>query len=188
MLISRANTTDMNKALTALFLSGAFFWSTSLSAQPDSRYFNVGLGLSNWGVPVFGTIEIPLKFQNQRVIVGGSFRTKRESFSYLGSSSAWRHTIVGIEGGWSCYFDDLADLPSEFDVYGGLRLGYYFWSTRLTDNIDGFNDSYTGLTDGLGLRGVIGGRYHYKSDKSLFLELGGGNVTAGGRFGLSFSF
>lgn len=188
LLLSTANTTDMNKVLTALFLLGAFFGSQSLSAQPDSKYFNLGVGLSTWGIPVFGTVEIPLEFPNQSIVVGGSFRSKRESFNYLGSSSSWRHTIVGLEGGWNYYFDELLDVPSEFDLYGGARLNYYFWSTRLTDTIDGYDETYSGSQGGLGFGLAVGGRYHFKSNKSIFAEVGGGSVLSGGRVGLSFAF
>ena len=161
----------------------------AISAQaPSSKKINAGIGVSGWGIPVFATVEIPLKAANQSIVFGGSFRSKTESFSYLPRSSSWRHTIIGLEGGWNYYFDDLIDVPRDFDLYGGLRLNYYIWQTKLVGNIDGFNGEYTGSSGGLGFRGVIGGRYHFKESTSLFVELGGGNMISGGRLGLSFGF
>ena len=176
----------MKKFIFTLLLIGAVGAHSAFAQAPSSKKINAGIGVSGWGIPVFATVEIPLQAENQSIVFGGSFRSKTESFSYLTSSSSWRHTIIGLEGGWNYYFDDLLDVPRDFDLYGGLRLNYYIWQTKLVDNIDGFNGEYTGSSGGLGVRGVIGGRYHFKESTSLFVELGGGNMISGGRLGLSF--
>jgi len=141
---------------------------------------------SNWGIPLFVSVEIPVKFENQSFMFGGSLRTKQTS--YVAGETTWRHTIIGLQGGWNYYFDDLLDMPNDIDLYAGARLNYYIWNTKVEDSVDGFDEGYSGNSGGLGLAFTAGGRYHFKENMSAFLEVGGGTQLSGGRLGLSFKF
>ncbi len=172
------------------------FASTSLvaSAQetpPSSgvRYFNVGVGTSSWGVPIYANLEFPLKgTENISMAVGGSYQAKSESYNYYWYNATWRHTIMGINVAGNYYADEVLGLPEQFDVYGGLQLDYYIWKTNLKDSDDGFNQSYSGSgLGGLGVSGIVGGRYHFGSSKrtSINVVLGGGTVLSSGKVGIS---
>ncbi|MFT4779385.1 MAG: hypothetical protein ACJAU0_001398 [Flavobacteriales bacterium] len=179
----------MKNVFSSIALVGLLIASTSLFAQsPDSKMINAGVGFSSWGIPIFAAVEIPLKFESQSIVIGASYRTKRETFSYLIGETTWRHTIIGLQGGWNYYFDDLLDMPNEIDLYAGARLNYYIWNTKIEDSLDGFDETYSGGSSGLGLGLAIGGRYHFKKNMSAFAEVGGDNQLSGAKFGLSFKF
>jgi len=77
-------------------------------------------------------------------------------------------------------------LPDEWDLYGGLNLGYYIWNTKY-DDISGINVDYAGSGSGgfsIGLH--VGGRYFINDKIGINLEFGGGTVLAGGTIGATF--
>lgn len=179
----------MQNRISFSIVLGLLLTASALFAQsPDTKLINAGIGFSGWGIPVFANAEFPLKFDNQSVVVGGSFRTKRERFNYFNDKYAWRHTIIGLDAGWNYYLDELLELPGEFDVYGGLRLHYFIWNSSLVDPIDGFTDSYSGNSGGLDFSVVLGGRYHFQPNMSAFMQLGGSRYMSGLRAGVSFQF
>lgn len=159
------------------------------SAQYNTdTYLNAGIGLSNWGIPVYLSYEKPIA---QDINIGGGISASSVARKYNNGAGkiVYRHTAVGLEGFGSYYFDRVLDIPSEFDVYAGLGLGFVFWNTKLTDGPNGFDEKYSGsaATSGLNLRGFVGARYHFNAKTSVNLELGGGNVFSGGRVGLSWA-
>ena len=169
--------------LTIIFLSV----SAVLFGQRNTEsYFNAGIGISNWGIPLYASFEKPVA-SDINLGGGASFQTVSRSVSYSSGRTTWRHTAVGLEAIGLYYADRVLALPSDFDVYGGLGLGFFFWDTSFKDGPNGFNESYDGpASSGLGLRGFVGARYHMNSNLALNLELGGGSVISGGRFGLSW--
>ncbi len=178
----------MQKSVKLSLVCALLMSTSGLVAQGlSSKVVNAGVGLSNWGIPVFANMEIPINAANQSVVAGISYRYKRTPFVFSNYNSRWRHHIFGVEAGWNYYFDELAELPKEFDVSGGLRLGYYRFNSKLINPIDGFDGVYSGNESELELRIVIAGRYHFQPDKSLFVELGGGNVESGLRLGVSIN-
>ena len=177
----------MRNVFSSIALLGLLMATTSLFAQsPDSKMINGAVGFSNWGIPLFVSVEIPVKFENQSFMFGGSLRTKQTS--YVAGETTWRHTIIGLQGGWNYYFDDLLDMPNDIDLYAGARLNYYIWNTKLVESIDGFDGTYSAGASGLRVGLAIGGRYHFKENMSAFAEVGGDNQLSGAKFGLSFKF
>ncbi|MEM1135219.1 MAG: hypothetical protein AAGI07_05220 [Bacteroidota bacterium] len=143
----------------------------------------VGVGFSGWGIPIFGRLEVPIV---DNITVGGglSFRTYSESFA----GSRWRHNIFGINALGNYHFNELFEFTDEWDLYAGLTLGYYAWGTSFDgNNIDGVDYRGNG-NGGLGIGAQIGGRYFFQDNIAVNLELGGGNVVAGGNIGVSFLF
>jgi len=134
---------------------------------------NAGLGFSSWGVPVYGGVEFGV---HNDITVGGelSFR----SYSDNWGNSSYQHTIIGISANGNYHFNTLLDIPEEWDVYGGVNLGYYIWNT---------NDSnYRGSgSSGLGMGAQVGGRYYFNDKFGVNLEFGGGNAFSGGKIGIS---
>jgi hypothetical protein len=69
------------------------------------------------------------------------------------------------------------NIPSTWDFYAGLNLGFYYWNSR--------NDYPGNSRSGIGLGAQIGGRYYFTNKIGLNLELGGGNAFSGGKVGIS---
>jgi hypothetical protein len=74
------------------------------------------------------------------------------------------------------HFNTLFNMPSEWNFYAGLTLGYYIWS-----DLDDYPDA---RGSGIGLDAQIGGRYFFSDKFGVNLEFGGG-TGAGGSFGIT---
>ncbi|MDP4272352.1 MAG: hypothetical protein Q8909_19855, partial [Bacteroidota bacterium] len=83
----------------------------------------------------------------------------------------------GISGNANYHFNNVFNIPRNWDLYAGLNLGFYVWSSP--DTYDGSH------TSGLGLGAQIGGRYFISKKVGLNLEFGGGNAFSEGKFGLT---
>ncbi|MGB0423235.1 MAG: hypothetical protein ACPGED_02885 [Flavobacteriales bacterium] len=157
--------------------------------EPQNDFFNVGFGVSSWGLPIYATYEKPMFMDRMSLVVGGSFRSKTEKYSFLGSSTKWRHTIIGLEGGVNYYVDEFIEgkFAADFDLYASARLRYFVWNTKIVDNNTGVDYEYSGSGNGgLGIGLNAGGRYHFNENVSLHVEAGYGSVISGGRVGVSF--
>jgi len=78
------------------------------------------------------------------------------------------------------HFNTIMNIPSNWDFYAGLNLGFTFWN---------YDDNYNGSDySGLGLGAQIGGRYFITKKFGLNLELNGGSATSGGKFGITYQF
>ena len=133
---------------------------------------NIGVGLSGWGVPFYIGID---HFLNQDISVGGEFTYR--SYHDRWDGDRYNHNIMGFSGNANYHFNRILEIPSEWDFYAGLNLGFYVWNSP---------DAYRGShSSGLGLGGQIGGRYFLSDKVGLNLEFGGGNSFSGGKFGLT---
>jgi hypothetical protein len=136
---------------------------------------NAGVGFSSWGVPVY----IGLDFGVHKDISIGtelSFRSYRENWA----DYRYRHSVIGISGNANYHFNSLLNIPSNWDFYAGINIGFYIWRSP--------NDYPGNSTSGLGLGAQIGGRYYFTNRFGINLELGGGNAFSGGKFGISVKF
>ena len=102
--------------------------------------------------------------------------------SYRGYNDNWnshkyRHSVIGVSGNANYHFNTVLNIPSNWDFYAGLNLGFYNWNSP-----DGYGGSHT---SGLGLGAQIGGRYFFSDKVGVNLEFGGGNAFSGGKFGLT---
>ena len=134
---------------------------------------NAGLGFSGYGLPVY----LGLDFGASRdFTLGGelSFRSYSDNYNGFG----YNHNIIGISGNGNYHFNTVLDMPSNWDFYAGLNLGFYVWTSP--------SDYPGNHTSGLGLGAQVGGRYYFSRKVGLNLELGGGSVTSGGKIGLTF--
>tara|TARA_R110002072_G_scaffold14313_3_gene59698 strand:- start:1734 stop:2243 length:510 start_codon:yes stop_codon:yes gene_type:complete len=134
---------------------------------------NFGVGLSSWGIPLYVGLDHGV---HENVTIGGelsyrSFNDRYRNFRY-------NHSIFGVSGNANFHFNALLDIPKEWNFYAGLNLGFYHWSSP--------SDYGGNYNSGLGLGAQIGGRYYFKENLGVNLELGGGSVFSGGKFGLSF--
>jgi len=163
----------MKKSLLSLILVMA---TSALFAQcpieKGKAQLNAGLGFSSWGVPVYVGFDYGV---HPDITVGGeiSFRSYEDKIS----GTNYNHSVTGISGNGNYHFNTLLGIPSNWDFYAGLNLGFYIWTS---------SSDYPGdHTSGLGLGAQIGGRYYFSDKFGINLEFGGGNAFSNGKFGIS---
>lgn len=150
--------------------------TTAIFAQPISKgqsQLNVGVGFSTWGVPVYLGFDFG---------VHPDFTLGLE-LSYRGYNDDWdhykyRHSIIGFSGNANYHFNRVLNIPSPWDFYAGLNVGFYSWNSP--------KEYHGSHTSGLGLGAQIGGRYYFNNKIGMNLEFGGGNAYSGGKIGLTF--
>jgi outer membrane immunogenic protein len=138
------------------------FTSLMLQAQcpleVGGKQLNAGVGFSGWGVPLYVGLDYGLV---EDITLGGKLSLTTHQGNDL---------IIGLAANGNYHFNTLLDIPKEWDFYAGLTCGYFA------------NSDF-----GLGLYAQIGGRYFFKNNFGLNLELGGGNIS-GGTFGITYKF
>ena len=162
--------------LALLFIGFTALFTTSSSAQnPLSRgnwQMNVGVGLSDQGIPFYLGADYGI---HQDITIGAelTYRAYREDWRNV----FYQHSIFGISGNGNYHFNSLLGIPRNWDVYAGLNIGFYIWSSP---------NSYSGgRSSGLGIGGQLGGRYFFNNSIGVNLEFGGGNAFSGGKLGLT---
>ena len=163
----------MKKLLLVMVVIASGLVANSQAALSAGKYqFNAGFGLSDWGIPIYAGVDYGLE---NNFTVGGemSFRSYSESVN----GKSYRDIITGISGNINYHLNEVLNVPDNFDVYGGLNLGFYAWSTP-----SGYAGSHS---SGLGLGAQLGGRYYFTDKLGVNLEFGGGNAFSGGKIGLT---
>jgi len=163
----------MKKTITFIILlmaSSAMFAQAPIATGQSQ--FNAGVGLSSWGVPVY----VGLDFGVHPDITLGAEASVR-SYRRRYADSRYSHSIIGISGNANYHLNRILEIPSNWNLYAGLNLGFYIWNSP--DDYDGPRSS------GLGVGGQVGGRYYFTDKFGINLEFGGGNAYSGGKFGIS---
>ncbi|NVN95988.1 MAG: hypothetical protein HXX18_11960 [Bacteroidetes bacterium] len=136
---------------------------------------NAGIGLSGWGMPVYLGLDYGV---HPDISVGGELSYRSYSENWVGVK--YNHSVIGIIGNGNYHFNRIMNIPSPWDFYAGLNLGFYIINSP--SNYGG------GSSSGLGLGAQIGGRYYFNAKWGVNLELGGGNSVSGGKFGITYKF
>ena len=165
----------MKKYLLIISLAFSSILSAQSPIEVGQMQFNGGFGFSNYGLPVYVGLDYGLM---DDISIGGEFSFRSYSDNIFGSK--YKHTIIGISANGNYHFNTLLDLESKYDVYAGLNIGFYVWSS--SNNYPG------GGASGLGLGLQIGGRYYFTENWGVNLEIGGGNAASGGKIGVSYRF
>ena len=164
----------MRKLIFGLILLGATTMFAQSPISPGEKQLNAGIGLSSFGVPIYVGVDYGVA---QDFSVGGVFSYRKFSDGFAGTNFDWTLLVIGANGNY--HFDNILDLPSDWNVYAGLTLGYYIWSEPA-----GYNGN---RASGLGLDAQVGTRYFFSKTFALNLEVGGG-TAAGGKFGITKKF
>ncbi|MCK5781011.1 MAG: hypothetical protein KAH10_00335 [Flavobacteriales bacterium] len=123
------------------------FASNGLFAQATPQ-LNMGFGLNSGGdFPIYASYDFPV---HEDISVAPMVQLDL-GFNWI---------TLGARGDY--YFDNLIDLPTIWDVYGGANVGYNLF----------FNDSNKDNEFDFGLQ--IGGRWHWSDKWALNLEFAGG--------------
>ena len=143
--------------------------------EVGGKQLNAGLGFSGWGVPLYAGFDYGIY---DDITIGGelSFRSYHDNFSGL----KYKHSIIGLSANGNYHFNTLLDIPREWDFYAGLSLGYFIWVS---------SSDYAGTGgSGFGLGAQVGGRYFFKNNFGVNLELAIGNSVTGGKAGITYIF
>jgi outer membrane immunogenic protein len=162
------------KKINALLLIALLGSTVALAQAPPGKggaQLNAGLGFSSWGVPV----HVGLDFGVHPDITIGPDISYR-NYRYRAGGFKWDQSLIVVGFNGNYHFNTLLNIPSEWNFYAGLTLGYYIWS-----DLDDYVGAYA---SGVRLAGQIGGRYFFSDKFGLQLELGGGGFT-GGTFGVT---
>ena len=153
----------MNRYSSILF-SLALIVSTiahsQYALQTGKMQVNAGLGgIAGGGLPIFVGLDYGY---DKNISFGGDLslwsRIRASNNSVL---------VLGIAANANYHFVELLQLEDIFDVYAGVDVGF---------------SSYYGLFGG----GHIGGRYYFKKNIGVNIELGLANAYSAGKVGLSF--
>ncbi|MDD2228463.1 MAG: hypothetical protein PHY48_03520 [Candidatus Cloacimonetes bacterium] len=164
----------MNKVILLLVLALAVgIVSAQNPLSEGQSQINVGVGFSNWGVPIYLGFDHGV---SQDISLGGevSFNSYTERYEH----KDYKHSIIGFSGNGNYHFNRVLNIPSDWDFYAGLNIGFYVWNSP--------TDYHGSHTSGLGLGGQIGGRYYFTDSFGVNLEFGGGNAFSGGKIGVTF--
>lgn len=162
----------------ALILLAAILLGYATQAQyalaVGDKQVNGGIGLSTWGVPVYVGLDFGV---DTDISAGAEISYRNNNYSYFGDR--YRRSVIGISGNANYHFNGIADIPTQYDVYAGLNVGFFIWSEAVA--------GYGGRSSGLGIAGQVGGRYYFNSTSAIHLEFSGGSVF-GTKLGLSVKF
>lgn len=168
---------NVMKKFFIILLSAMLVISVGVNAQSalpkGQTQINLGVGFSNHGIPVYLGFDHAV---HNNVTLGAelSYRGWEEDYR----NDHYKHNVLGISGNVNYHFNTVLSIPSNWDLYAGLNVGYYAWNSP---------DGYRGdNTSGLGLGAQVGGRYYWSKKAGINLEFGGGNAFSGGKIGLTF--
>lgn len=151
-----------------LFMTTAAFSQATLGK--NSNQLNIGVGLTNLGVPFYLGLDHGL---SDHITLGLEL-----SYRDYNENNNFNHNVIGFSGNANYHLNQGQNFPSKLDLYFGLNIGFYSWSSP-----NNYNGTYN---SGLGLGAQVGARYFLSSKVGLNLEFGGGNAFSGGKFGLTF--
>lgn len=135
------------------------------------KQLNVGLGFSDWGVPVYVGADFGV---HDDITIGPKLSYRKRNYKFLGSDFSQTLIVLGFNGNY--HFNRLLNLEDNWNLYAGLTLGYYLWSDSETAGAEG---------SGIGLDLQIGGRYFFNDKLGINLEFGGGSGVGAGSIGLT---
>ena len=158
----------MKKIALLLAVFAFSFANAQAPLEEGGIQLNAGLGTSSWGTPVYVGLDFGVA---ENFTVGGELSYQ----SY--STAGYKNNILGIQANGNYHFNEILNIPSEWDFYAGANLNYYSWSK---------DAGYTGNTDNFGLGLQVGGRYFFTENFGVNLQLGGGTVNNGGKIGITY--
>jgi hypothetical protein len=129
----------MKKLSIIILLSAISLFTVKAQNQLSNGrvQLNAGVGFSGWGVPIYVGMDFGV---SRDITLGfeGSFRNYRENYKDI----KYHSTILGISGNGNYHFNRVLNIPSNWDFYAGLNIGFYAW-TSPTD-YEGDGDSSLG--------------------------------------------
>ncbi len=151
--------------------------------QPGGIQINGGTGFTTWGIPFWASADFAI-FDN--ITVGGEFTYSRdrENIIYTVYNYDWVHNIIIVAAHGSYHFTELMGIPSVWDVFAGISLGFSIWNTSIESDVT--NYEYTGThSNGFFAWPYAGGRYFFTDRFAVNARFGAGS-TVGLKIGVTF--
>lgn len=136
------------------------------------KQVNIGTGFSGFGVPLFVGLDYCFK---SNLTVGGEISFRNYNYNKV---LGYRQNIFGLGLNVNYHFNELFELPSEWNVYGGATVGYFIYSNSGT--------FAGGGTSGIGIGLQAGARYFFTQKFGVLVEANGGYSIASGKIGVTF--
>lgn len=155
-----------------LFVITVFTVSAQSPLGKGRNQFNAGLGFSGWGVPIYLGFDFGVA-RDVSLGLEASIRSYKERYDGIHYNSY----VLGFSGNANYHFNRILEIPSNWDFYAGLNIGFYGWASP-----NGYPGPYN---SGFGLGAQIGGRYFFSDKFGINLEFGGGNAFSQGKFGIT---
>jgi outer membrane immunogenic protein len=182
----------MKKVFIAFMVVIAF--ATGVKAQDAAaekpKLLNIGTGISNWGIPIVGSMDFTA-IKNLTIGFGASYQTKKivRGFGW----SDWRLTLLGIRLQANYHFGALLEVDPKVDLYAGVAVAAYLQLLRNMDNPNGFvsgedasfKRAFTKGYAGPGVCAQIGMHYFFSAKAGLHLELALGTVVSSATVGIT---
>jgi len=144
----------------ALSIFALSYGQNEVKIDQSKLQFNLGVGLSTWGIPVY---------------IGADYWLTEDITIGLEASArlrlALRYVYVGGSINGNYHIGRLLDLPDNMDIYAGLSAGPYFY---LRSSVHPY----------IGIGGQVGGRYKINDKMWVHGELGGGTFS-GAKIGIT---
>ncbi|MDH5381224.1 MAG: hypothetical protein OEW75_10245 [Cyclobacteriaceae bacterium] len=175
-----------------LFLAATFAANAQSPIAEGEKQLNLGVVLSNSGLPLYIGMDFgvhPDISIGPKLVV--SYQQSKTDF--FGETIIDKTLTYGLIFVFDYHFNNLLEIPSKFDVYSGLDLGYYGYSTT-TETPDFFDPTAPPTitkSGGSYMNGNlhVGGRYIFESNLALNLQLGLYRYSAiGASFGITKKF
>ena len=146
--------------LMLISLNTAFAQATIDKGYKD---LNIGVGFSGIGIPAYFGMDF------------GVYKDITVGFNAAVRFDDVFNNSLGISGNGNYHFNTLLEIPSQWDLYAGLSLGYILW----------FGDDTFNSGDDFGLDLQVGGRYFWNDSWAINVEFGGGTAFSGGKIGVT---
>ena len=169
----------MRKFLT---IAGLFLAGLTVSAQANVESgtirLNAGGGVSDLGVMAYFGADFGVA---DKITVGGELSLRHRNLNN------WKHTGFGFITNGNYHFGEhIKGLPSELDLYGGLSLGYYNWSSSW-EGTRGYSVTYSGYDSGIVFLAQAGARWFFTKNWAANAELHAGSFY-GVKAGVTYQF
>lgn len=162
-------------ALCFMGVTAALAQKTTNAYNSSDNLLNVGIGL---GSPFFGSgcssslpVNPTLSYEHgvtDEISIGGQlfYASSKFNYAYFGSAYSFKENATYIGARGSYHLNDILDLDSKFDVYGGASVGYVIVS--VSDNT-GYSGS---VASAVGFGAFAGGKYFFSPKTGVYAELG----------------
>ncbi|MDH5366052.1 MAG: hypothetical protein OEW67_03640 [Cyclobacteriaceae bacterium] len=174
----------MKKASLSFIILLTFGISQLFAQGPirkGEKQLNFGVGVSTLGIPVYLGMDFGI---HENISLGPimSFRTYVSNAidPITGSKITYTQTAFGIGFNGDFHFNNLLNIPREFDVYAGISISYFVINSTTT--VTG-----TVLLPNIGVNPHVGGRYNFNPKWSVQVQVDAGTHT-GAMGGLTFKF
>ncbi|CEN45687.1 Uncharacterised protein [Capnocytophaga canimorsus] len=134
--------------------------------EKGETQLNAGFGFNSggFGLPVYAGVDYGI---HNDVTLGAV--ASYVSYKVIDTRATWMSVGVNV----NYHFNTLLNIPNNWDVYAGGTLAY---------------NQFSEILSGVGFWGQLGARYYFTNRFGINLEFGGGDITTGGKIGISYKF